>query len=447
GMVAPQAESTGPGPLLRFGIASRARYGEWTEALAAESGIDVEYRTDGIVYVALTASDARVLAARARWQRAAGLRVERLRDARRLVRALSPRVRMALHFPDDHRVNNERLVTALAVAARRAGAEVMERTPVRAVRARRDKVEGVDTGAGPIDAPVVVDAAGAWAGALGLPPGVSPPPVFPVRGQILVLRGGLDTIPRPLYSLRGYVVPRVDGRVLAGSTLEDAGYEKRVTAGAAPDILAAACATSARAARRTFTAVATVRSTSPVATTTAASRMHSEWRTRRRGTFATTSGRRRTVQPQQRRARRGRVSTRSSRSGEPELALIRADDLGLGQDMPLDGLQQRLLRGAGIETRRRVERVELEEVAMRLPGRGAGATVAHLPEVVHALAGAAREILVGWHAFAQLARGGRDVVDHPVDPRAGGGVGIVADEREHLRVGRRVAPAERRRHV
>src|SRR5207249_2950469 len=82
GMVAPQAESTGPGPLLRFGIASRARYGEWTEALAAESGIDVEYRTDGIVYVALTASDARVLAARARWQRAAGLRVERLRDAR-----------------------------------------------------------------------------------------------------------------------------------------------------------------------------------------------------------------------------------------------------------------------------------------------------------------------------------------------------------------------------
>jgi len=149
---------------------------------------------------------------------------------------------MALHFPDDHRVNNERLVTALAVAARRAGAEVMERTPVTAVRARRGKVEGVDTGAGSIDAPVVVDAAGAWAGALGLPPGVSPPPVFPVRGQIIVLRGGLDAIPRPLYSRRGYVVPRVDGRVLAGSTLEDAGYEKRVTAGAAADILAAACA-------------------------------------------------------------------------------------------------------------------------------------------------------------------------------------------------------------
>src|SRR5439155_1227859 len=80
------------------------------------------------------------------------------------------------------------------------------------------------------------------ASALGLPLGVSPPPVLRVRGQIIVLRGGLDAIPRPLYSRRGYVVPRVDGRVLAGSTLEDAGYEKRVTAGAAADILAAACA-------------------------------------------------------------------------------------------------------------------------------------------------------------------------------------------------------------
>ena len=242
GMVAPQAESAGPGPLLRLGLASRGRYGVWTEALAAESGIDVEYRTDGIVYVALTAADARVLAARARWQRAAGLRVERLANARRLVPSLSSRVRMALHFPDDHRVNNERLSTALVVAARRAGAHLLERTPVAAVRARRGKVEGVDTGSGPIDAPVVVNAAGAWAGAVGLPPGISPPPVFPVRGQILVLRGAVDTIARPLYSRRGYAVPRADGRVLAGSTLEDAGYEKRVTAGAAAGILAAACA-------------------------------------------------------------------------------------------------------------------------------------------------------------------------------------------------------------
>jgi len=161
-------------------------------------------------------------------------------------------------------VNNERLATALAVAARRAGVALLEQTPVTAVRARRGKVAGVDTGAGPIDAPVVVNAAGAWSGRLALPAGVAPPPVFPVRGQIIVLRGGLGVLPRPLYSLRGYVVPRADGRVLAGSTLEDAGYEKRVTAGAAAKILAAACAVLPRlAALAVDTAYAGLRPATP----------------------------------------------------------------------------------------------------------------------------------------------------------------------------------------
>src|SRR2546430_16866206 len=119
---------------------------------------------------------------------------------------------MALHFPDDHRVNNERLATALVVAARRAGIAVLERTPVVAVRARRGKVTGVDTGAGPVDAPVVANAAGGWAGRLGLPPRGAAPPGFPVRGQITVLRCGVDVVLPPLYSPRGYVVTSVVGR-------------------------------------------------------------------------------------------------------------------------------------------------------------------------------------------------------------------------------------------
>src|SRR2546422_7092045 len=115
--------------------------------------------------------------------------------------------------------------------------------------------------------------------------------------------------------------------------------------------------------------------------------------------------------------------------------------------MPLDGLQHPVLRGAGVEARRRVEGVELEEVAVRLPGRRAGAAVAHLPEVVHALACAAGEVLVGRHAFPQLARGRWDVVDDPVDPRAGRRIRVVADQRERLRTGWRVAPAKGRGHV
>jgi glycine oxidase len=242
GMVAPQAECERPGPVLTLGLASRARYPTWVAALEAESGLDVEYVADGIVYAALDAADARTLAARARWQRTAGLRVERLRaaEARRLVPALARQARWALHFPDDHRVDSERLGRAVGLAARRAGARILETTAAVRVRARRGRVVGVETRAGVIATPAAVNAAGAWAAELAVPPEVPPPPIFPVRGQMLVLRGEPGALARPLYSRRGYLGPRRDGRILAGSTLERAGFEKRVTVAAAAAILRAA---------------------------------------------------------------------------------------------------------------------------------------------------------------------------------------------------------------
>src|SRR5262249_50846972 len=168
------------------------------------------------------------------------LRVERLTlgEARRRVPALVARPRAVFHFPDDHRVNNERLGIAVALAARRAGARIREGIAAVAVLARRGRVAGIETGAGRIDAPVVVNAAGAWAADLRVPGGMSVP-VFPVRGQMLVLRGPLGALGCPLYSRRGYLVPRLDGRILAGSTLERAGFGKRVTVAAAADLLAA----------------------------------------------------------------------------------------------------------------------------------------------------------------------------------------------------------------
>ncbi len=244
GMVAPQAETDRAGPLLRLGLESRRRYPEWVAQIEAESGIDVEYRSDGILYVALDAADARALAARARWQRRLGLRVTTLapRVVRRMTAVLAPRIRLALHFPDDHRVNNERLAVAAGVAARRGGVAIREHTRAVRVEARSGRVTGVCTDAGVITAPVVVNAAGAWAADLGLPAGVAAPPVFPVRGQMLVLRGVPGALSLPVYTRRAYLVPRLDGRVLLGSTRERVGFEKRVTMGAAAELLAAAAA-------------------------------------------------------------------------------------------------------------------------------------------------------------------------------------------------------------
>jgi glycine oxidase len=244
GMVAPQAESERPGPLLRLGIESRRCYAEWVAALQEESGLDVEYRTDGILYVALDAGEARALRARTRWQRRLGLRVSALslRTARCMADVLPPRLHLAVHFPDDHRVNNERLGVAAGCAARRAGVTVHAHTRALCVEGRRGRVTGVRTDAGTIAAPVVVNAAGAWAAELAVPAGVAAPPVFPVRGQMLVLRGVPGALPLPLYTRRAYLVPRLDGRVLLGSTRERVGFEKRVTMGAAAALLAAATA-------------------------------------------------------------------------------------------------------------------------------------------------------------------------------------------------------------
>jgi glycine oxidase len=200
GMIAPQAETDRAGPLLPLALASRERYPQWVAQLQEESGLDVEYRTDGILYVALDASDARALRARARWQRRLGLRVEAITTAaaRRMAPVLPSRLRLALHFPDDHRVNNERLAVAAGVAARRGGVSIHEHVRAVRVEARRGRVTGVRTDAGVIATRVVVNAAGAWAAELGLPAGVVAPPVFPVRGQMLVLRGAPEALSLPL---------------------------------------------------------------------------------------------------------------------------------------------------------------------------------------------------------------------------------------------------------
>jgi glycine oxidase len=213
-------------------------------ALEAESGLDVEYRRDGILYLALDAADARALAARARWQRRLGLRADVLApsEVRRMLPIARGRVPLAVHFPDDHRVHNERLAIAAAIAARRAGVVIRERTRALRVESRGGRVTGVRTDAGSLRAAVVVNAAGAWAAEIGVPAGVVPPAVFPVRGQMLVLRGAPGRLAMPLYSRRAYLVPRVDGHVLLGSTRERAGFEKRVTMGAAAELLAAAAA-------------------------------------------------------------------------------------------------------------------------------------------------------------------------------------------------------------
>jgi glycine oxidase len=233
GMLAPQAEAASADAFFELACASRDLYPAFASALREETGTDIELERTGTLYLAFTETDEREIEHRYRWQRRAGLSVEKLRadEARRLEPCISNAVRGALLFPLDVQVENRRLIAALSTSVEKHGVRLLTETNVKSIITERGRAVGVETSRGTLHAPVVVVAAGAWtsfltsSGKASLPFGIEP-----VRGQMLCFETNPRLARHVIYSPRGYLVPRLDGRLLAGSTTEHAGFEKRVTA-------------------------------------------------------------------------------------------------------------------------------------------------------------------------------------------------------------------------
>ena len=236
GLLAPQAEGLPAGPLFDLALESRWLYPKWVEELALETGIDPGYRRCGILR-GIFAGMAEQWDPCA-WQLERGLSVERLKgeEIAALARArLSEEVRQAIFFPEDGLVNNRRLTRALWVAAERRGVTFAVGRTARRILARGGRCAGVQTEDATIEAPQVVNAAGAWA---AFDPEF-PVPVEPVRGQIVEVQSPAPDLSIVVESEDVYVVPRGDSWLL-GSTMEHAGFEKQVTAGAIGRLIAAA---------------------------------------------------------------------------------------------------------------------------------------------------------------------------------------------------------------
>lgn len=234
GMLAAQAEADEADAFLKLAIASRDLYTALAAELLEETGIDIELERTGTLYLGFTEEDEREMAARLEWQKRARLNVEELsiEEARRLEPGISPRVRCALKFPLDVQVENRRLVSALARSVERSEVRLMTGTNVLSLIVERGRVTGVETSRGVINAPIVVVAAGAWVSLIQTKGSAAAAPslrVEPVRGQMLCFQTESRPFRHVIYSPRGYVVPRMDGRLLAGSTTERAGFEKHVT--------------------------------------------------------------------------------------------------------------------------------------------------------------------------------------------------------------------------
>jgi glycine oxidase len=167
-----------------------------------------------------------------------GTRCECLDDSalHRLEPALSPNVRQAHFLPDMAQLRNPRHVKALLAGCESHQVQLRAGCPIHAFERDGDRITAVRTGIGPVAADRFLIAAGAWSDGLleqfGFQPGI-----HPVRGQIALLNTGAPRMRRILCKGKRYMVPRPDGRILVGSTEENAGFDKRPTAGAIADLL------------------------------------------------------------------------------------------------------------------------------------------------------------------------------------------------------------------
>ena len=246
GMLAACSEAEpGEEALIALGRESQARWPAFAAELGKASGIDVELRREGTLPLALTADDQARLNHQLAFQQKLGLPLSWISAAetRRREPHLAGKLAGAVWSPEDTQVDNRKLAAALRIAAERAGAVIHEHQAVTEIASKGGEVSGVVLADGTkVAADVVVLAAGAWSRAIaGLAPELRPP-VRPIKGQMLALRmdPAAPLVSHVVWAPGAYLVPRVDGRLLVGATVEEKGFDATLTAGGLLTLLEAA---------------------------------------------------------------------------------------------------------------------------------------------------------------------------------------------------------------
>jgi glycine oxidase len=222
-----------PEPLLRLDAESLAMWPDVAARLRSETGVDVELRRTGLLSLVESDEDDAEADRRVAWKRSRGEAASRLTRDEALERepSLSPTIRGALLLPDLAQIKNHRAAPAFAAAAARRGATVLERTSALGFIETAGRVVGVRTSAGDVAAGVVVLAAGAWSESVEKVSDTVPTlwRTIPAKGQMLLLAAAPGAVRHMILAAGEYLVPRADGRILAGSTVEYVGFDKSVT--------------------------------------------------------------------------------------------------------------------------------------------------------------------------------------------------------------------------
>jgi glycine oxidase len=234
GILAPYIEGH-LAPLRTLGARSLGLYDSFINRVVADSGHEVEYERTGTLEVALNSNEAAALCAAARTLAELGVAhaVLDASETRRLEPQLRTDVAAALLLHEHGYVAANALTRALARAALKHGASF---TTAPVVSVHGGDPPWVVTADDTMQADAVIVAAGSWSGSLAGDSGF--PAVKPIRGQLLKLRLASPPASRVIWGSHCYVVPRHDGTVLAGATVEDVGFDETATASGVQHLIA-----------------------------------------------------------------------------------------------------------------------------------------------------------------------------------------------------------------
>lgn len=230
GILTPVHLADYPPPLAALCDAGAALYPGLVRELRELSTSDPEYRVTGFLILERNDEESKHCDGLQAFKQRSGQPVERLGlDALRALQpGLAPDVRGGLLLPDIAQVRNPRMAVALAEAAHKKGVEIRRNSPVTGFLRVPGRVNGVRTPQGDVYAGVTVIASGSWTAEVLQPLGLSLA-VKPIKGQILLTQAAPDLIGPVIEAADTYLIPRADGKILIGSTLEDVGFDKTVT--------------------------------------------------------------------------------------------------------------------------------------------------------------------------------------------------------------------------
>ena len=244
GILPPANQSPQAPPYEQLRGLSHQLHVKWASALREETGIDNGYRRCGGLHLARNAAAAEALCGVMAALEQMKITVEELSpDAvAGLEPALGPLsgtgdVHAAYLLPEEAQIRNPRHLRALLAACLKRGVEVTGGVAAEDFEIRGDRIQAVHTGCGPLRAETVCICSGAWSNALLGRLGLKRPVVRPIRGQMVLFSCDRAPLGRVINEGLRYLVPRDDGRVLAGSTEEDVGFDCRTTGGGVAGLL------------------------------------------------------------------------------------------------------------------------------------------------------------------------------------------------------------------